>query len=170
MPFIWDGHTILLSVIVDPESSLESFDDLDFNASFFMESDNEEDISTTDTTNPKEHTDTTNPDLPRERPLYSGAPDGLTEYMAHLLLFQYSTRHSLTGRALQELLQLLIIFLPAGARIPKSVRKLKQYFLMSGTGLESRVFLVPPLACLNELVNQPCALNLVPQCGNKPYF
>lgn len=35
----------------------------------------------------------------------------------------------LTSKALQELLQLLTVFLPADARVPKSVRQLKQFFL-----------------------------------------
>jgi hypothetical protein len=67
-----------------PDSSDSSFDELDLNASFFVNDDNP--IS-----NPQ----------PTEEPLYSGAPPGLTEYMAHLLVFQYSTKHSLTGKALE---------------------------------------------------------------------
>lgn len=69
---------------IDSESSDESLDELDLSASFFVVDESDE-----------AHTPTggsTN----QEKPLYYGAPEGLTESMAHMLVFQYSTRHSLT--------------------------------------------------------------------------
>lgn len=102
-------------------SSDESIDELDLSASFFNISDEESDDEQTPTMHGSSQS--------QENLLYSGAPAGLTEYMAHVLLFQYSVRHSLTGKALQELLHLLGVFLPRDAEIPKSVRHLKQFFL-----------------------------------------
>ena len=61
------------------------------------------------------------------KPLYNGAPEDLTEYMAHLLLFEYSMKHSLTGKALDELLHLMSAFLPHDAKLPQSARQLKKY-------------------------------------------
>ncbi|SMN12434.1 hypothetical protein SPBRAN_884 [uncultured Candidatus Thioglobus sp.] len=63
------------------------------------------------------------------KPLYQGAPDDLTEYIAHQLLFQFSVKHSLTAKALEELLHLMAVFLPSDAALPKSVRQLKAFFL-----------------------------------------
>ena len=63
-----------------------------------------------------------------DQPLYDGAQPGLTVFLAHLLLFQFSVRHSLTNKALEELLQLLLAFLPSGAAIPNSVYQLKGFF------------------------------------------
>lgn len=63
------------------------------------------------------------------KPLYHGAPDDLTEYIAHQLLFQFSVKHSLTTKALAELLHLMAVFLPNDAALPKSVRQLKAFFL-----------------------------------------
>ena len=57
-------------------------------------------------------------------PLYPDAQ--LTSFQSHLLLFQYAVRHSLTTKAL---LQLLSVHLPQGARVPKSVYHLKRFFL-----------------------------------------
>lgn len=57
------------------------------------------------------------------QPLYIGAPAGLTVFMSYLLLFQFSIRHSLTTKALEELLQ-LSTFVP-NAALPKSVYQLK---------------------------------------------
>lgn len=88
-------------------------DELDLSTSFFNE---------------QEHIPTESSQS-QEKLLYSGAPAGLTEYMAHVLLFQYFVRHSLTSKALQELLNLLAVFLPNDAKIPKSVHHLKQFFL-----------------------------------------
>ena len=48
--------------------------------------------------------------------------------MSYLLLFQFSIRHSLTSKALQELLHLLSIFMP-NAALPKSVYQLKSFFI-----------------------------------------
>ncbi len=60
--------------------------------------------------------------------LYEGAPAGLTEYTAHLLLFQYSVKHSLNSQALSDLLHLMNYFLPASSKFPKTVYKLKKFF------------------------------------------
>lgn len=113
-----------LSCFTDPEaevSSSESIDELDLSASFFNISDEESDDEETPIKQGSSES--------QEKLVYNGAQAGLTEYMAHVLLFQYSIRHSLTGKALQELLHLLSVFLPKDAKIPKSVHQLKQYFL-----------------------------------------
>ena len=57
-------------------------------------------------------------------PLYPSAQ--LMTFQSHLLVFQYALCHSLTKRAFTELLQLLSVHLPPGARVPKSVHYLKQ--------------------------------------------
>ena len=61
--------------------------------------------------------------------LYSGAPAGLTKYIAYQLMFQFAVKHSLTTKALEELLHLLAVFLPSDAALPKSVRQLKMFFV-----------------------------------------
>ena len=61
--------------------------------------------------------------------LYPGAD--LSSLQSNLLLFQFAVRHSLTAKALTELLQLLAVHLPRGAVIPKSVHSLKQFFVDS---------------------------------------
>ena len=61
------------------------------------------------------------------RPLYPDAR--LTTVQSQLLIFQYSIRHSLTSKALTELMQLISVHLPQGATVPKSVYHLKQNFL-----------------------------------------
>lgn len=63
-----------------------------------------------------------------DRPLYEGAQSGLTVTLAYLLIFQYAMRHSLTAKAMEELLQLLLAFLPSGAAIPRSVHQMKKIF------------------------------------------
>ncbi len=59
--------------------------------------------------------------------LYEGAD--LTEFDSHLLLFQFALRHSLTKKAFSELLDLVAVHVPQTAKVPRSVYKLKQYFL-----------------------------------------
>ena len=83
---------------------------MDISTSFFQESDNE-DCSTHD-----------------HNLLYKGAPPDLTKYVTHLLLFQYSVRHSLTSKAFKDLLRLVAVLLPRDAQVPKSVSQLKKYF------------------------------------------
>lgn len=61
-----------------------------------------------------------------DRPLYTGAQ--LSALESYLLVFQYAVRHSLTKKAITELLQLLSVHLPVGAAIPKSVHGLKRVF------------------------------------------
>lgn len=61
-----------------------------------------------------------------QTPLYPNAE--LTSFQSHLLLFQYGLRHSLTTKAFTELLQLLTVHLPRGAKVPKSVHHLKRFF------------------------------------------
>ena len=61
--------------------------------------------------------------------LYQGAR--LTVFQSHLLIFQYAVRHSLTTKAFMELLQLLSLHVPQGARVPKSVYKLKRFFMQA---------------------------------------
>lgn len=61
--------------------------------------------------------------------LYPGAQ--LSPIQSRLLVFQYAIRHSLTTKAFTELLQLLSVHVPRGAAIPKSVHRLKNYFVES---------------------------------------
>ena len=53
----------------------------------------------------------------------------LSIMQSNLLVFQYAVRHSLTGKAFTELLQLLSVHLPNGATMPKSLYKFKRYFV-----------------------------------------
>ena len=62
-------------------------------------------------------------------PLYPGAL--LTVFQSYLLIFQYAVRHSLTTKAFTELLQLLSLHTPLGAGLPKSVYKLKCFFIQA---------------------------------------
>ena len=66
---------------------------------------------------------------PHSTPLYPGAI--ITVFMTHLLLFQYSMRHSLTKKALEELLQLISVLVPPGSPVPKSASALTQYFVQT---------------------------------------
>ena len=61
--------------------------------------------------------------------LYPGAD--LSTLQSYLLLFQFAIRHSLTSKAFTELLQLLIVHLPRGACIPRSVHSFKRFFVDS---------------------------------------
>ena len=61
--------------------------------------------------------------------LYQGA--GLTVFQSYLLVFQYAVRHSLTTKAFTELLMLLSVHAPQGAHVPKSVHKLKSFFVQA---------------------------------------
>lgn len=94
--------------------------DIDVSTSFFMSIDEGEQVGT----------DCDHVEEPSSfsKSLYEGAPSGLTEYIGHLLIFQYSVRHSLTGKALDELLHLLNTFLP-DAHLPKSLRQLRKFFM-----------------------------------------
>ena len=103
------------------EGELDSEEDRDISTSFFMDESSDGDQQATRVT-------------PATRPaisnvLYKGAPEGLTDYVANLLLFQFSVRHSLTAKALEELLMLLSAMLPADAKLPKTVHQLKKIFL-----------------------------------------
>lgn len=107
----------------DAETFSESDED-ELDTSFFVLSDEDspflslsKEVSATD-----RHTD------PYDQPLYPGAASDLTVFMAYLLIFQYSLRHSLTKKALQELLQLVCVLLPAGSACPRSVHSLKNFF------------------------------------------
>ena len=59
--------------------------------------------------------------------LYAGSP--ISTLQSYLLIFQYAVRHSLTAKAFTELLQLLSVHLPRGARLPKTVHSLKRFFV-----------------------------------------
>lgn len=78
---------------------------------------------------------TQNNDLPFSRPLYNGSLPDLTEYMANLLIFQYAVKHSLTEKAVDQLLHLLRTFLPKDALIPKSLKQIKKFFMDVYTSL-----------------------------------
>ena len=96
-------------------------DELDLSTSYFNVSDDDEEPLPVQTP--------TTSSTVQDKLLYKGAPADLTVHIAYVLLFQYSVRHSLTSKAFQELLQLMTVFLPKDAAIPKSVRHLKQYFV-----------------------------------------
>ena len=53
----------------------------------------------------------------------------LSIFQSNLLVFQFAIRHSLTGKAFTELLQLLSVHLPKGAAVPKSVHTFKRFFV-----------------------------------------
>ena len=53
----------------------------------------------------------------------------LSILQSNLLVFQFAIRHSLTGKAFTELLQLLSVHLPKGAAVPKSVHTFKRFFV-----------------------------------------
>ena len=63
---------------------------------------------------------------PFSTPLYEGAD--ITVFESYLLAFQYATRHSLTKKAFEELLQLISIHIPPSAQAPRSVYQLKRFF------------------------------------------
>lgn len=97
---------------------LNQCDEDELNASFFLSS--EEDsphpsLSNETSANGRQHPG-------------PGVASDLTVFMAYLLVFQYSVRHSLTTKALQELLQLISVLLPSGSTCPRSVRSLKNFF------------------------------------------
>ncbi len=100
----------------DEDSSFDEDEDDDLNASFFMSLDEDD--------GHRPNTPATQPSGPRTDPLYPGAI--ITVFMSHLLLFQYAMRHSLTKKALDELLRLISVMLPAGSAVPKSVHALKK--------------------------------------------
>ena len=60
-------------------------------------------------------------------PLFEGSQVSAME--AHIMVFQYALRHHLTGKALSELLLLLQVLLPTENLLPKSLYRLKKYFL-----------------------------------------
>lgn len=94
-------------------------DELDLSTAFFMDASCDDVHKTKDELEPSCFS----------RPLYKGAPATITEYMANRLLFQYSVKHSLTQKALEELLHLIAVLLPADAELPKSVSHLRKFFL-----------------------------------------
>lgn len=109
--------TQLINVLLDEmDSDSESAtNDIDISTSYFLEDDTDEESP---------------PQMESEsKPLYTGAPADLTESTATLLLFRYSVKHSLTEQALSDLLNLLSVFLPKDAKFPKSIHRLKKYFL-----------------------------------------
>ena len=70
--------------------------------------------------------------------LYPGSD--LSTYQSNLVLFQFAIRHSLTTKAFTELLQLLCVYLPRGAAIPRSVHSLKRYFIDSFPESQARKY------------------------------
>ena len=60
-------------------------------------------------------------------PLYEGA--AISVFESHMLLFQYAVRHSLTSKAFSELLQIISVHVPSPSKVPKSVHRLKNFFL-----------------------------------------
>ena len=64
---------------------------------------------------------------PISSPLYDNAE--ITVFESHLLCFQFSIKHSLTSEAFSELLQLLTAHLPSSSMAPKSIYRLKSFFV-----------------------------------------
>ena len=64
---------------------------------------------------------------PISSPLYDDAE--ISVFESHLLCFQFSIRHSLTAKAFSELLQLLSVHLPSSSMAPKSIYRLKSFFI-----------------------------------------
>ena len=121
----WSTDSEESSTSSDAESFSSDCDEDELNTSFFMSSEE-------DSPHPspiKETCTTDSPTGPSEQPLYPGAAKDLTVYMAYLLIFQYSVRHSLTKKALQELLQLISVLLLSASACPRSVRSLKNFFI-----------------------------------------
>ena len=84
--------------------------------------------------------------------LYQGA--GLTVFQSYLLVFQYAVRHSLTTKAFTELLMLLSVHAPQGAHVPKSVHKLKSFFVQAFP--EAKMHSTPILLLLPKCTGNGC--------------
>ena len=59
--------------------------------------------------------------------LYDNAE--ISVFESHLLCFQFAIKHSLTTKAFSELLQLLTVHLPSSSMAPKSIYRLKSFFV-----------------------------------------
>lgn len=70
-------------------------------------------------------------------PLYEHAD--ISVFVSYLLIFLFATKHSLSTRAVGELLQLLSVMLPKGANLPKTVYALKQFFVKLFPDLRSSI-------------------------------
>ncbi len=138
-------HHNFIDSDVEVCSSEESVDELDLSTSFF-------DVSGETVDEPLPESSSV-----QEKLLYEEAPADLTVHMAHVLLFQYSVRHSLTSKAFQELLQLMRVFLPKDAAIPKSVRHLKQFFLKTYT--EQCPTMQKYCSLCQRLIDETCTCN-----------
>ena len=64
---------------------------------------------------------------PISSPLYDNAE--ISVFESHLLCFQFAIKHSLTTTAFSELLQLLTVHLPSSSMAPKSIYRLKSFFV-----------------------------------------
>ena len=64
---------------------------------------------------------------PISSPLYDNAE--ISVFESHLLSFQFAIRHSLTTKAFSELLQLLSVHLPSSSMAPRSIYRLKSFFI-----------------------------------------
>lgn len=117
---------VFVTIGVSETESQSETDDDDVSTSFFLELSTD---ANTETVKDATQEPSTNRAGPFAKPLYKGAPADLSVFQCHLLLFQFSIRHSLTSKALQELLLLLTVLLPHTAALPKSVRDLKRFFM-----------------------------------------
>lgn len=70
-------------------------------------------------------------------PLYDGA--NITILESYLLLYQYALRHSLSKKALSDLLSVLNVHLPDQAKSAPSFYKLKKFFEVHFDDIESTV-------------------------------
>lgn len=65
--------------------------------------------------------------LPQSDSLYEGCR--VTILQAYLMVFQFVLKHHLSAKAFSELLLLLSALLPIGSQLPKSVYRLKHFFM-----------------------------------------
>lgn len=103
-----------------------SWDNEELNESFFLE-DSDDDTSANITSKTAMPNQKINLGKEYKCPLYPGSQ--ICILMTYLLIFQFSIQHSLTESALKELLLLISVLLPVQASFPKSVWKLKHFFL-----------------------------------------
>ncbi len=68
---------------------------------------------------------TSKPTLLPDPPLYPGSD--ISIFIAHLLIFKFAIKHKLTGKALQELLQVLSVFFPTN--LCSTLHTFKKFFL-----------------------------------------
>lgn len=106
------------------------------------------------------------------KPIYPGAL--LTVLQSYLLVFQYATRHGLTTKAFTELLHVLSVHAPLGSSIPKSVHRLKCFFVQAFPHAKQRkISIVPSVRDPSHLlqphvVERGVVMNQLPSLSPSP--